>query len=78
MRSKKADVVDEALRRLRADGADLTNVVMVGDRVHDVEGAAAHGIPTIFVSWGYGTPDEAAEAPLTAATAAELAAELGV
>ncbi len=39
-----------------ADGADLSNVVMVGDRIHDVEGAAAHGVPTIFVSWGYGHP----------------------
>lgn len=77
VRSKKADVVEEALRRLRADGADLSNVVMVGDRIHDVEGAAAHGVPTIFVSWGYGTPDEADEALLTAATAEELRRELG-
>lgn len=78
VRSKKSDVVEEALRRLRADGADLSNVVMVGDRIHDVEGAAEHGVPTIFVSWGYGTPDEADEALLTASSAAELRAELGV
>jgi len=78
VRSKKADVVEEALRRLRADGADLSNVVMVGDRIHDVEGAAAHGVPTIFVSWGYGTPDEADEALLIAATAEQLRSELGV
>lgn len=30
------------------------NAVMVGDTVFDVIGAAAHGIPTIGVSWGYG------------------------
>ena len=78
VRSKKADVVEEALRRLRADGADLSNVVMVGDRIHDVEGAAAHDVPTIFVSWGYGTPEEAEGALLTAATAEELRGELGV
>ena len=29
-------------------------IVMVGDRSHDVEGAAAHGIGTIVVDWGYG------------------------
>ena len=29
-------------------------VVMVGDRAHDVEGAAAHGIATVVVDWGYG------------------------
>ena len=28
--------------------------VMVGDTHFDVLGAAAHGIPTIGVSWGYG------------------------
>ncbi len=32
--------------------------VMVGDTAFDVIGAAAHGIPTIGVSWGYGNVDE--------------------
>lgn len=32
--------------------------VMVGDTAFDVVGAAAHGIPTIGVSWGYGDVDE--------------------
>lgn len=31
------------------------DVVMVGDTHYDVEGAAAHRIPTIGVAWGYGT-----------------------
>ena len=35
VRSAKADVVEEALRRLRVRGADLTRPVMVGDRHHD-------------------------------------------
>lgn len=30
------------------------NMVMVGDTKFDVLGAAAHGIPAIGVSWGYG------------------------
>ena len=38
-RSAKADVIADALRRLRADRVDTTRPVMVGDRVHDVEGA---------------------------------------
>jgi phosphoglycolate phosphatase len=58
VRSAKADVVEEALRRLSAIGADLSNPVMIGDREHDVEGAAEHGIPTIFVEWGYGSAAE--------------------
>jgi phosphoglycolate phosphatase len=32
-------------------------VVMVGDRWHDVEGAARHGIDTVIVGWGYGGAD---------------------
>ena len=33
------------------------NAIMVGDTDFDVIGANAHGIPTIGVSWGYGTVD---------------------
>ncbi|MFP7761885.1 HAD hydrolase-like protein [Marisediminicola sp. LYQ134] len=60
VRSAKKDVVAEALARLSASGADVSNPIMVGDREHDVNGAAAHGVPTLFVSWGYGSPAEAA------------------
>ena len=58
VRSAKADVVEEALVRLVDIGADISRTVMVGDRSHDVHGAAAHGVPTIFVRWGYGSPVE--------------------
>lgn len=58
VRSRKADVVEEALRRLRARRADVSNPVMVGDREHDVHGAAEHVVPTIFVTWGYGATVE--------------------
>jgi len=78
VRSKKADVVAEALRRLKAGGADLSNPVMVGDRIHDIEGAAANGVPTIFVTWGYGAPAEAAGAIAVADDAAELLTLLGL
>ena len=55
---------------------------MVGDRAHDVEGAAEHGIATVVVSWGYGQSDF--NAPLTVipaahvATVAQLRTVLGV
>ena len=61
-RSKKADVIAEALRRLAANGADLSRTIMIGDRIHDIEGATANGIPTIYVTWGYGSPAESAGA----------------
>jgi phosphoglycolate phosphatase len=32
-------------------------LLMVGDRSHDVEGAAEHGIDTVVVGWGYGGAD---------------------
>lgn len=34
------------------------NAIMVGDTEFDVLGAAAHGIPTIGVSWGYGNVED--------------------
>ncbi|AFM18001.1 putative phosphatase [Mycolicibacterium chubuense NBB4] len=53
-RAAKSDVLAHALHQL----APLPDrVLMVGDRSHDVEGAAAHGIDTIVVDWGYGRRD---------------------
>ena len=72
VRSAKADVVAEAIVRLKAIGTDLSNPVMVGDREHDVHGAAAHGIPTIFVEWGYGSPAEQVGTIASVSTAEEL------
>lgn len=40
--------------------------VMVGDTAYDVVGAAAHGIPCIGVSWGYGKANEMLDAGATA------------
>ena len=54
-RMRKDQVVEEALRRLGNPSPD--EVIMVGDRVHDIEGARAFGIDAIAVSWGY-APDE--------------------
>jgi phosphoglycolate phosphatase len=72
VRSSKADVVEEALQRLAGLGADISNPVMVGDREHDVAGASEHGVPTIFVNWGYGSHREASGAIATVDTTVEL------
>jgi phosphoglycolate phosphatase len=53
-RAAKADVVAHALAQL---GTLPERTMMVGDRSHDVEGAAAHGIGTVVVQWGYGRGD---------------------
>ncbi|ORV12705.1 HAD-IA family hydrolase [Mycobacterium celatum] len=75
-RSSKADVLAHALAQL----APLPErVLMVGDRVHDVDGAAAHGIDAVVVGWGYGQADfpDNADVPRVA-TVAELRRALGV
>ena len=53
-RDHKADVIAYLLKQT---GSDM-EAIMVGDTVYDVVGAAAHGIPTIGVSWGYGNVAE--------------------
>jgi phosphoglycolate phosphatase len=78
VRSAKKDVVEEALRRLAARGADLSRPVLIGDRHHDVDGGAHHGVPTIFVTWGYGSPAEQAGAIAVVDTPDELLPLLGL
>ncbi|ROP63582.1 phosphoglycolate phosphatase [Curtobacterium sp. PhB130] len=72
VRSSKADVVEEALKRLDARGFDISRPVLVGDRLHDVEGAAVHGVPVVFAEWGYGSPAEAEGTIAQAATPLDL------
>ena len=57
-RSPKADVITYLLGLT----GDVGQTLMVGDTAFDVIGAAAHGIPTIGVSWGYGTVEDMEEA----------------
>lgn len=57
-RRTKAEVINYALILLRLGPSDLVNVVMIGDRDHDVEGARLNGIDCIGVTWGFGSPTE--------------------
>jgi len=45
---------------------DPGGCLMVGDRRHDVEGAAAHRIGCVGVRWGYGSVEELVDAGATA------------
>ena len=71
-RSEKADVITWALGLLTDTGVDTSRPVMIGDRIHDVEGAAQHGIPVVFAAWGYGDPAEAAGSIAIASSPADL------
>lgn len=77
-RSSKAEVLAHVLEQLQPVP---DRVRMVGDRWHDVEGAAAHGIHTVVVDWGYGQADfvgERQRAGTHVATVDELRRVLGV
>jgi len=55
-RDSKAQVIGEVLLRLGEPAPK--SVLMVGDRSHDVLGAAVHGIGCAGALWGYGTRAE--------------------
>lgn len=48
----KVDVIEDALKRLNI--TDRSGIIMVGDRLHDTEGAHKAGLPCIGVLFGYG------------------------
>ncbi|WP_165372697.1 HAD-IA family hydrolase [Pengzhenrongella frigida] len=72
----KADVVAEALRLL--GGPEPARVAMVGDRRHDIEGAAQNGVTSVGVAWGFAVDGEllAAGADHVVESVAELASLL--
>lgn len=63
-RRTKADVIGHALASLQTSPG--VHAVMIGDRDHDVEGAIAHGIDCIGVTWGFGSAEELRAAGATA------------
>jgi phosphoglycolate phosphatase-like HAD superfamily hydrolase len=72
-RRSKTEVLAHALAQLQPLPA---RVLMVGDRSHDAHGAAAHGIDTVIVGWGYGRNDFADGGHLTGVTHASTVEEL--
>ncbi|MGD0346036.1 MAG: HAD hydrolase-like protein [Terracidiphilus sp.] len=63
---------DLLARILNQHGIDRTQAWMVGDRSFDIEAAQANGIRCLAAAWGYGTPEECAQADAVAATPAEV------
>lgn len=74
-RSRKDEVVEEALEQLSAnDKFRKRDAVMIGDRKFDIEGAKAHQIPSIGVDYGYAQEGElqTAGADVVVSTVEEL------
>ena len=59
-RSRKEEVVEEALHRLELDGQPVSreNCVMVGDRRFDIEGGRQFQLTTVGVTYGYAAKGE--------------------
>ncbi len=58
-RVNKDEVIEETLRRLFAgERRDCAEVLMIGDRKFDVEGARAHGMSCVGVTYGYAPQGE--------------------
>ena len=62
-RGKKAEVIEETLCRLGrrypdADFSDRSTCLMIGDRIHDIEGAEACRMDALGVTFGYAAPGE--------------------
>ncbi|MFB2596163.1 HAD hydrolase-like protein [Herbiconiux sp. P17] len=61
-RESKAAIIREVVDRVTASSGAPARVVMVGDREHDLAGAHANGIDSVWVAWGYGDAAEGASA----------------
>ena len=62
-RAKKVEVIAYALQTY--PDVPLRDVIMVGDREHDIKGAAEAGISSLGVTYGYGSREELASAGAT-------------
>lgn len=63
-RSAKKDVIEEALRRMGRGPGDR-DILMIGDRKHDVEGARLCGLDSLGVYTGFAPDGELEEAGAT-------------
>ncbi|MCR3759581.1 HAD family hydrolase [Clostridium felsineum] len=57
--SKKEDVINYALKSLNIDSSDA---IMIGDREYDIIGAFKNNLPSIGVTYGFGSSEELKEA----------------
>ena len=73
VRGTKGEVLRELLSRLRLPEG-TPDALMIGDRIHDADGAREVGLETVGVLWGYGDREELASAGCAALaqTPAEL------
>ena len=65
--TEKRGFKEEVLRQLIADnGFDKSQCLMIGDTMHDVDGALANGIDVVAVTYGFGKRNELRHANVVA------------
>lgn len=69
---KKVDLILRTINDIKIEKSEYENVIMVGDRHFDIEGAKEAGIASIGVLYGYGSREE-----LTAAGADKIVDTVG-
>ena len=70
-KTNKTEVIEDVLHRLHME-KHRDQVIMIGDKEHDVYGARKAGLECIAVSFGYGTEEELKQAePLKIVDSAE-------
>ena len=70
-KTNKTEVIEDVLHRLHMEKHG-DQVIMIGDKEHDVYGARKAGLECIAVSFGYGTEEELKQAePLKIVDSAE-------
>lgn len=65
-----AYTIDQLLAKM--PDAHISDMVLLGDRIHDIEGAANTGVASIAARWGYGTEEEWAGADYQADTPTDV------
>lgn len=68
-RNDKAELLNHALA---AKNIEANDAVMIGDRLLDFKAAQFVGMPSIGVTWGYGTPTEMDQANFLCSNPADL------
>lgn len=72
LRNTKEAVIEYLLAQL----SNRENLIMIGDTIYDVKGAAHHGIPCVAVTWGYGVAEDMVKAGAKLASTMEELYEL--
>jgi phosphoglycolate phosphatase len=77
-RTEKEEVIAHALSWFDRHDVSRSSAIMIGDRIHDLEGGHQHGLPVVIVEWGFGDGEATPGALARVNSVADLRNLLGV